>query len=88
MAEPARTSWTYLKATWHSFELRLGNGEAILKEFNGEGVEPLITRCSLAAFIGGEMNALVASSMYADVLPAALESARGLTKRKKFLGLF
>lgn len=88
MAEAARTSWTYLKGNWHSFELHLENGEAILKEFKGEGAEPIITRCTLAAFLDGEMNALVASSMNADVLPAALESAHGLTKKKKFLGLF
>jgi hypothetical protein len=29
------------------------------------------------------MNELVTNTMNADVLPAALESARGLTKKKK-----
>jgi hypothetical protein len=89
MAEAARTSWTYLKGNWHSFELHLEDGEAVLKEFKGEGAEPLINCCALTAFLDGEMNDLVASSMNADVLPAALESARGLTpKKKKFFGLF
>ena len=82
MAEAARTSWTYLKANWHSFELHLEGGEAILKEFYAEGKEPRITRCTLDAFLGGEMHDLVNASMNADVLPAALESVRGLVKKK------
>ena len=82
MAEAARTSWTYLKGPWHSFELHLEGGEAILKEYYAQGQEPRVNRCSLDAFLGGELQDLVAASMNADVLPAAIASAQELRKKK------
>jgi hypothetical protein len=76
MAEAPRTFWQYLKGPMHTFELHLSPAEVLLKEYVGVGAEPKVQATTLSGFLDGELHAEIAVSMNADVLPAALESAK------------
>ena len=78
MAEAPRTSWTYLKGPWHSFELKISKAGVELKEYWDPGKNPNVTFCSLAEFLAGSLHDEINASMNAGVLGEALESAKGL----------
>ena len=78
MKEAPRTSWTYLKGPWHSFELNISKAGVELKEYWDPGKDPNVRRTTLALFLAGEMHDEINASMSANVLPEALESAKTL----------
>jgi hypothetical protein len=80
MKAAPRTSWTYLKGPWHSFELHIATTGVELKEYLDPGNEPNVARTSLAQFLAGDMHAQINASMSANVLPEALENAKRLKK--------
>ncbi len=87
MAEAPRTFWQYLKGPMHTFELHLSPSEVQLKEFVGVGAEPKVQGTTLAGFLAGELHAEIKASMNADVLPAALESAKQISPSASGSGL-
>jgi hypothetical protein len=61
--EAPRTSWTYLKANWHSIELKLEEGKVLLREIEGQDASPLENSCTIAEFQAGQMQDLVRQKM-------------------------
>lgn len=76
MAEAPRTSWTYLKGPWHSFELRISKEGVELKEYWDPGKNPNVSNCTLKDFLAGSLHDEINANMNAGVLGEALESAR------------
>lgn len=72
--------WQFLKANWHTYELRVLENKVELRALIGEGNPAQIEEVGLAEFVGGSMQAKVTEFFGEDVKGEAIESAKWMLK--------